>query len=177
MILELMVALSVLGATGDTNDNVFFSSWDDIEEPEIDWYAYNNIRHIGSEKNTVMLELMTDEFNELGYNVEVVPTFIDPVGRNCLPKDVLLKSDITSEDCFSEFVNFDTKIVYFNEREVTTSFWKIEGDSWGLNIFEHAMLHVTCDCNFHPYGYSNDLPIVINGKATWIQLTYRSYPD
>ena len=105
---------------------------------------------------------MTLQYNKLGYGVELLST--DKMG--CLPNDIIGK-----DGCYKEFVNYVKKKVYFDDKIVTTNLWKLDRDSWGFNIFEHATLHITAN-DFHPYGYSYDAPLVINDKHTWVFVTY-----
>ena len=126
--------------------------WNSFESEPIIHHTYRNL-----ENSTEMLDLMTVQYNKLGYKVILFPT--DVMG--CLPVD------IGRVGCFKELVHYDRKIVYFDEKLVTTNLWEYDIDSWGFSVFEHATLHITAG-SFHPFGYSYEVPLVINDKNTWI---------
>ncbi len=97
-----------------------------------------------------MLELMIVWFGVMGYNVEVLE---NQNYDDCLPNEIIGAKDF---ECHTEFVNYDTKTVYFGSVEVTTDLWKQVGgslphpDRLGLNIFEHTMLMINCkECDYN----------------------------
>jgi len=136
-------------------------NWDNSQEEQ------PNHHYTTLENTTKMLDLMTVQYNKLGFKVKVIPT----VEKDCLPINVT-----GVEGCYREAVNYGKKTVFFYDKLVTTDLWKYDIDSWGFNIFEHATLHITAK-DFHPFGYSIDLPLVINNKITWVDMTHRSYPE